>query len=201
MQEAATDSNHQNDGGDGEVPLVLVVNAAFHNGTQTAGGNQTVEQHGDAPHHWTGNGLDDGAELLDKGKDYSHNGGPTDDPHTVDLGDGHNADVLAVGGVGRSAPDGSPGGGQTVPQQGAVQAGILVEVLSHYPGGHQCVSQMLADGGQGHDDEGDDGNKTELGDGELGQPEPGGLLHYAKVNELVGRKNHSHNQGEQVAAH
>ena len=63
------------------------------------------------------------------------------------------AGVLTVGGVGRSAEEGSEGGGQAVTQQGAVEAGVDHEVLAAGGGDGADIADVLDHGGkgQGHD--------------------------------------------------
>ena len=51
-------------------------------------------------HDRHGDGLDDRRELADEGQHDGDHGRAADDPDRVDAGDGHDADVLAVGGGG-----------------------------------------------------------------------------------------------------
>ena len=89
-------------------------------------------------------------------------GRDADDAGVIDLAEGQNAGVFAVGGVGGRAEEGGEGGCQTVAQQGAVQAGVLdvVALTGGGDGGH--VADVLDHGGQGQRDDGDDGGQQQV---------------------------------------
>src|SRR5690606_26254453 len=91
----------------------------------------------------------------------------------VDAGDGHDADVLGVGGGGRSADGGGQHRGHAVGEDRPAHVGVEV-VAGHLLHGLD-VAGVLGDegddGGQGHQDR----REVELGGVEVRQAEPGGF--------------------------
>src|SRR5699024_9347076 len=104
-----------------------------------------------------------------EGHEEGDDGGAGDDLDGVDAGDGHDADVLAVGGGGHRAHEAGDGGGQVVAQQGAVEARVLDEVPAHDLAGDHLVADVLRGDDQDDGGDGEDGVEVELGQVELGQ--------------------------------
>ena len=88
--------------------------------------------------------MDDLAELAAEGEDDGHDSCATDNPGAVHLGDSHNADVLAVGGVRRCAGEAADDVGKAVSEQGAGEAGVFDEVAVDDVAGNDQVTDMLS---------------------------------------------------------
>ena len=103
------------------------------------------------------------ANLGAEGEQDGQAGGDADDPGIVDLAQSQHAGVLTVGGVGGGAEDRGQGGGQTVAQQSAVEAGVL-EVVALTGGGDGAhVADVLHHGGQGQGHDGHRGGEQQTG--------------------------------------
>lgn len=87
--------------------------------------------------------MDDLAELAAEGEDDGHDSCAADNPGAVHLGDSHNADVLAVGGVRRGAGEAADDIGQAVSEQGAGEAGVFDEVAVDDVAGNDQMADML----------------------------------------------------------
>ena len=118
-------------------------------------GDHAVEHEADAADDAGGDGVDDGLKLGAEAQDHGKHSGDADDQGIVNLGQGQDAGVLAVGGVGGAAQQAGHGSGQAVAQQGLVQARIADVVLAGGGGDGGDVADMLHHGGQGdgHDGE------------------------------------------------
>ncbi len=80
----------------------------------------------------------------------------------IHAGQRQNAGVLAVGGVGRRAEEGRDGRGQTVAQQGAVQARIGDEVFADGGGDGADIADVLDHGRKRDGHDGDDGGDEQV---------------------------------------
>ena len=148
---------HQNDSGHDQVAAVGKVHPVLHHIADTDGGDHAVEHKADAADNAGGDGVDDGLKLGAEAQDDGHDGGNADDQRVVDLAQGQHAGVLAVGGVGRAAQQAGHGGGQTVAQQGAVQAGVIDIVVADGSADGGDIAHMLHHGSQC---DGDDGEQS-----------------------------------------
>src|SRR5512133_883030 len=188
----AADAADEHYRGEDQVAGLGVVDLLFDEHADARGGDNAEEQDADAAHDGHGDAPDEGRQLAGEGHQDGDDGGAADDPHAVDLGDGHDADVLAVGGVGGGAHQARQHVGDAVAQQGAVQAGILHQVLAHDVPGHHQVAHMLRQHHQrrGQDDE--DGLQVVGGRVERGHLEPGRQAHRLEVH-------HAEAEGDHVA--
>ena len=82
----------------------------------------------------------------------------------MDAGQHQHTGVLAIGGVGRAAEHGGQGGRDAVADQGAVQAGVLDEVLANGGGDGGHIADVLHHGGNGDGGHHQDGGNIEFGD-------------------------------------
>gem|GEM_PF-2251680 len=131
-------------------------------------------------------GLQEGAELADKGQQDGGDRGPGHDAGVEDLGQGHSAGDFGVGGVGRAAEDRGQGGGQAVAQQRAVDARVLQIVLAGDGADGQDVAEVLDGRGDGHGHDEQDGLQVPGGQGEVRPGDPGrgrDLLHGDQAEE------------------
>ena len=135
----------------GEVNLVLdqVANADR--------GDHAVEDQGDAADGANRHRGNERGELRAEGGDDREDRGEADDGRVIDLGQREDAGVLAVGGVRRSAEEGSQSGREAVAHEGAVQARIFDEVLAHGGGDGADVADVLDHGRQSDRHDRDDG--------------------------------------------
>ena len=194
---------HQNDSGHDQVAAVGKVHMVFHHVAHTDGGDHAVQHKADAADNAGGDGVDDGLKLGAEAQDDGQHSGNADDQRVVDLAQGQHAGVLAVGGVGRAAQQAGHGGGQTVAQQGAVQAGVIDIVVADGGADGGDIAHMLHHGSQC---DGDDGEQSadELRaavDGEQthgllvqGDAEPGRV---GDLLEVHGTGDQSHRVGHQ----
>ena len=97
-----------------------------------------------------------------KEKQHGKDGRDADDARVVDLAEGENAGVFAVGGVGGRAEEGCEGGCQTVAHQGAVQARVLDVVAVAGGGDGGDVADVLDHGGKAQGDDGDGGGQQHV---------------------------------------
>ena len=135
--------NHDNRGHN-EVGGFAVIHLAFNQYADAGGSDYAEQQHADAAHNRNGDAVDDLAELAAEGEDDGHDSCAADNPGAVHLGDSHNADVLAVGGVRRSASEAADDVGQAVSEQGAGEAGVFDEVAVDDVAGNDQVADMLS---------------------------------------------------------
>ena len=94
----AGQAGDENDRRQDHVAVLAVINVVVDQNAQTGGADHAVQQEGDAADDRAGDGLDEGGERADERADDGDDCRAADDAHRVDLGDRHNADVLAVGG-------------------------------------------------------------------------------------------------------
>ena len=156
---------HQDDGGDDQVAGVGEVHPVLHHVAHTDGGDHAVEDEGHAAHDGRRHGVDQRREHGAEGQRQGVDGGQPDHPGVVHLGEDQHTGILAVGGVGGAAEDGGQGGGDAVADEGAVQAGLLNEVLPHGGGDGGHVADVLHHGGDGDGSHHQDGGEVKLGDG------------------------------------
>ena len=176
--------------GDNQVTGLGQVHLVFHHVADADGGDHTVEDEADAAHDSGGDGVDQCIKLGGEAQDNGVDGSQTDDPGIVNLAEGQHTGVFAVGGVGRAAEHTRHRGGQTVAQQGAVQTGILDEVLAGGGGDGGDVADVFhhgSDGDGGHDE---DGGDVKLGDDELLQAHKVGLTNLGEVHLTEDQRNH-----------
>ena len=154
---------HQDDGGDDEVAGLGQVHVVLHDVAHADGGDHAVENEGHAAHDGGGHRADDVGHLGNKGEHDGIDGRQTDDPGVMDLGQDQDAGILAIRGVGGAAEHAGQGGGDAVAHQGAVQAGLLNEVLPHGGGDGGHVADVLHHGGQGDGGHHQDSGEVKLG--------------------------------------
>ena len=181
----------QDDSGDDQVAGVGEVHLVFHHVAHADGGDHAVQHEADAADDAGGDGVDDGIKLGAEAQHDGKHGGNADDQGIVDLGQGQHAGVFTVGGVGGAAQQAGHAGGQTVTQQGAVQAGVTDEVLAGGGADGSDVADVLHHGGQGDGHDGQHG-ADEFGAAVNGEQthglgmhrnaEPGGVGHAGKVH-------------------
>ena len=106
-----------------------------------------------------------------------------DDPDAEDARDGHDADVLAVGRVGRGADESGQDVREAVAEQRAVEAGVLHEVAPDDVAGDDEVADVLGE----HDETGGEDHQDRLGRErrrvELGRLEPGGVRDGRQIDD------------------
>ena len=147
------DGEHEDERGDDDVAGVGEVDLVLDDVAHADSGDHAVEHEGHAADGGRRHGGHEGREFRAEGHDDRNAGRDADHAGIVDAGQGEHAGVLTVGGVGRSAEEGSEGGGQAVAQQGAVEAGVDHEVLAAGGGDGADIADVLDHGGkgQGHD--------------------------------------------------
>ena len=146
------DGEHQDQGGNDNVAGVGEVDLVLDHISHADGRDHTVEDEADTADGGAGHGGDEGGKLRAEGEDDRKHGGQANDAGIIDLAQGQNAGVLAIGGVGRGAEESGQGGGKTVAQEGAMQAGVdkVIALAGGGDGAH--IADMLNHGGkaQGH---------------------------------------------------
>src|SRR5208282_2904415 len=100
----AADPHHEGDGGEDHVAGLGVVHLLLQDHADAGGGDDAEQQQEDPAHDRHRDAADQGADLADEGDGDGDDRGPADDPDAEHPGDGHDPDVLAVGGVG-GGPD------------------------------------------------------------------------------------------------
>ena len=174
---------HEDDGGDDEVAGLGEIHLVLHHVAHAHGGDHTVQDEADAAHDGGGDGVDQRVKLGGEAEDDGVQRRQTDNTGIVHAAQCQHAGVLAVGGVGRAAEHTSEGGGKTVAQQGAVQAGILDEVLAGGGGDGGDVADVLHHGGDGDGGHDQNGGDVKLGDDELLQTHEVGTLDGGEVDQ------------------
>jgi hypothetical protein len=105
--------------------------------------------------------------MATTGRDHEHQAG-------VDLGHGHDADVLGVGGDARAAAGAGNHGRDAVGEEGA--ADVRIQVAAGHRGDGLDVAEVLGhEDDRDRDDEGD-GVAVELRGVRAGQPSSGALV-------------------------
>ena len=135
--------DHDNRGHD-EVGGLAVIYLAFYQHADTAGGNYAKEQYADTAHNGNRYAVNQLAELTAEGKDDSKYGSTADNPGAVYLGDGHNADVFTIGGVGGGAGKAADDVGKTISKQGTGKSGILDQIAFNDIAGNDEVADVLS---------------------------------------------------------
>ena len=139
-------------GSNDDVAALGEVHLVFHHVAYADSRNHTIEDQGDTADGGCGHAVNKGRKLRAEGQDGSDAGSNADDLGIIDLRQGQNAGVFAVGGVGRSAEESSQGGGKTVTEQGAVQTRVFHEVDTDGGGDGADVADVLHHRGQGDRD-------------------------------------------------
>ena len=121
----AGESGDEDHGSQGLVPVFAVVHLGIHQDPQAGGADHSIKQEGDPADDRAGDGLDQGRQLSDEGADDGKYGRAGDDLDAVYLGDGHNADVLPIGGGGNGADETGQHGGEIISEQTAVESRFL----------------------------------------------------------------------------
>ena len=184
-------SAHQDNGSNDQVTAVGKVDLIFHYVANTDGGDHAVQHKADTTDDAGRNGVDDGFKLGAEAQDAGKYSGNADDQGIIDLGQGQNAGVFAVGGVGGTAQQAGHGGCQAVAHQGAVQAGVtdIVAAGGGADGGN--IADVLHHGCNGNGHDGEQGadeffaavnGKQTHGLFVDGETDPGGLADGGKVN-------------------
>ena len=189
----AAQTDDHDDRGHDEIGRFAVVHLAFHEHAQAGGGDHAEQQQAYAAHDGYGNAADEFGELAHEGKQNGHDGRTAEDPHAVDAGNGHDADVFAVCGVGSGAEEAGKDVGASVGKERAGKARILDEIPAHHVAGDEQMPDMF---GQHHESCGsddDDGVEVEGGGVEMRHLEPGSFDDRSKIH-------HAHEEGEHIAA-
>ena len=121
----AGEAGNEDHGSQGLVPVFAVVHLGIHQDPQAGGADHSIKQEGDPADDRAGDGLDQGRQLSDEGADDGKYGRAGDDLDAVYLGDGHNADVLPIGGGGNGADETRQHGGEIISEQTAVESRFL----------------------------------------------------------------------------
>ena len=184
--------NHDNRGHD-EVGGFAVIHLAFYQHADAGGCDYAEQQHADAAHNGHGDTVDKLAELAAEGEDDGHNGCAADNPGAINLGDGHNADIFAVGGVRGCSCKAADDVGKAVGEQGARKAGVFDEVTVDDVAGYDKVADVLCEHDEGC--RGDNHNRADIKDGcvEMRHLEPRRIHDGLEVD-------HTHECGEDITA-
>ena len=135
------DTGDEDDGGNEQVLVSFQVDLLDH--LKTADSDEAVQSHAHTTHDAGGDGVNECYERIKEGNDDGADGGSDDGDHGSVAGDGHARYGLAVGGVRAAAEERAGDGANAVTQQGAVQAGILQQILFNDRGDILVVSQRL----------------------------------------------------------
>ena len=153
----------QDDRSDDEVAAVGEFHVVLHHVPHADGGDHAVEDEAHAADDGGGDGVDQVGKGGGEGQNDGVNGRQPDHTGVVDAGEDQHAGVLAVSGVGGAAEQTGQGRGDAVTDQGAVQAGVLDEVLPHGSGDGGHVADVLHHGGDGDGGHDQDGGQVKLG--------------------------------------
>ncbi len=134
------------------------------------------------------------AEFANESQNNGDAGSPPHDLGVEILGEHNGAGDFRVGGVGRSSKHGGGAGGQTVTQQGAVQARLFQVVLSGHVADGQHVTDVFNGRRNGDRDHEQHGAPAELRRNKVGNGEPGGFPDWRGIHDTGKR-------GEDVAGY
>src|SRR5690606_12076973 len=149
------------------------VHLAMYQGVQTHGSDGAKQQAEDAAHHGNGNRLESRTELAYKGQQNRAYRCPGHHPGIEVLGQYHGAGHCRVGRIGGTAHHGRGGSRQTISQEGAVQAGLLDEVLAGDRADHHYIPNMFDHRGNGDRNHKQDGGPLKGGGDEVRHGQPG----------------------------
>ena len=144
----AADAGDQDGSGDEQVLVLVQIHLLDH--LQTGNSDEAVQGDANTAHDAAGDGIQEGHEGSEEGDHDAHDGSGGDGDDGGVAGNGNTANGLTVGGVGAAAEDSTGEGANAVTQQGAVQAGILQQVLANDGGQVLVVSQVLREDHEGH---------------------------------------------------
>ncbi len=194
-------AQHQGDGHDDEVAAVGEVHLVVHPDARAGNRDQSENDNGHAAQHRRRNEVNERAEF---GAEAEHNGnhrGGGENQRGVDLGRGHHADVLGIGGHPRAPGRARDDGGQAVAEKGA--AHVAIEVAAGHGGDGLDVAQVLRhqNDHDGHDQRHRLGLK--LGRGERRHAEPGGVgqageIHRRAQAQAIGEHGVNHAGDQQT---
>ena len=144
------------------VAVLAVIDVVVDQNAQTGGADHAVQQEGDAADDRAGDGLDEGGERADERADDGDDCRAADDAHRVDLGDRHNADVLAVGGGRDRTDEAGDHGREVIREQRAVQAGVLEQIAADDLARDELMADVLVRDDEDDRQDDQDGVDVEL---------------------------------------
>ena len=106
--------------------------------------------------------LTEGGERADERADDGDDCRAADDAHRVDLGDRHNADVLAVGGGRDRTDEAGDHGREVIREQRAVQAGVLEQIAADDLARDELMADVLVRDDEDDRQDDQDGVDVEL---------------------------------------
>ena len=157
----ATDAGNQDGGSGKQVCVILKIYLLDH--LQAGAGNETVQGDANTAHNAAGNGIQECHKGAEEGDDNAQHSGGGDGHHGGVTGDSDATNGLAVGGVGAAAEESANHRTNAVAQQGAVQAGVLQQVLADNGGKVLVVCQVLSEYDEG------DGDICDCNSSQIGQ--------------------------------
>src|SRR5690554_4017226 len=172
-QHQSADTEHQSYADNHQVSGNHQVHLAMYQGVQTHGSDGAKQQAEDAAHHGNGNRLESRTELAYKGQQNRAYRCPGHHPGIEVLGQYHGAGHFRVGRIGGTAHHGRGGSRQTISQEGAVQAGLLDEVLAGDRADHHYIPNMFDHRGNGDRNHKQDGGPLKGGGDEVRHGQPG----------------------------
>ena len=142
-QRHAGQAGNENNRGQDHIAVLAVIHMIINQNTQTGGADHAVQQERDTADDRTRNRLDKGCQRADERADNAQHSRAADNAHGVHLGDGHNTDVLAVGGGRHRADKAGNHGREVIREQRTVQTGILEQIAADDLAGNQLMADML----------------------------------------------------------
>ena len=142
-QRHAGQAGNENNRGQDHIAVLAVIHMIINQNTQTGGADHAVQQERDTADDRTRNRLDKGCQRADERADNAQHSRAADNAHGVHLGDGHNTDVLAVGGGRHRADKAGDHGREVIREQRTVQTGILEQIAADDLAGDELMADML----------------------------------------------------------
>jgi len=177
----AANAGDQNRGNGEQIAVFIEIHLLDH--LQAGNSDKAVERDTDTTHDAAGNGIQERHEGAKEGDGQTHDGSGSDGDDGCVAGDSHAANGLTISGIGAAAEDSAGHGADTIAQQGAVQTGILQQILTNDGRQVFMVSKMLGKHHEGH------GNVCHGHGSNIIAVELLHALHGGKEGELGHRKN------------
>ena len=150
----------EDDRGQNHVAVLAVINLVVNQNAQTGGADHAVQQERNAADDRAGDGLDESGERADERADDGKHCRAADNANRINLGDGHNADVLAVGRGRNRADEAGDHGREVIREQRAVQTGVLEQVAADDLARDELMADVLVRDDE--DDRQDDEDRVDV---------------------------------------
>ena len=166
------EAGNHGDSREDEVLRARIIDFLFDEHAQARSGDEAEQENADTAHDRRRDGVDEGCDLADEGKEDGKDSSAADDPRTIYAGNGHDAHVFTIRRIRRRTDQAGQDVGQAVGKERPVQARVLDEVAADDIAGDEEMAQVFSqDDEQGRHDHHDSAEiEFRLIEGRKGEP-------------------------------